>query len=43
MTVDIVIEQKPPEPLTDVEFIPDLDELIDSAQCSCSAGDNNPY
>jgi len=43
MTIDVAIGERPTEALTDVEFIPDLDELIESAKCSCSAGDDNPY
>jgi hypothetical protein len=29
--------------MTGIEFIDDLDELIVSAKCSCSASDDNPY
>ena len=26
-----------------IEFIDDLDELVESTKCSCNAGDDNPY
>lgn len=26
-----------------IEFIDDLDVLIESSKCSCNAGDDNPY
>ncbi len=43
MTTDIVIGPAPADALADIQFIEDLDELIVSAKCSCSAGDDNPY
>ncbi|UWM52048.1 hypothetical protein N0X72_25210 [Streptomyces carpaticus] len=27
----------------DVEFVGDLDTLVETVMCSCSAGDDNPY
>lgn len=33
-------------PLTqsdELEFIHDLDVLVESSKCSCNAGDDNPY
>lgn len=29
--------------LIDVEFVDDLDELLASANCSCSGGDDAPF
>ena len=26
-----------------VEFVADLDELVESSTCSCNAGDDNPF
>lgn len=43
MTTDITIDVAPADSLTDVQFIDDLDTLIASAKCSCSASDDNPY
>ncbi|MEV6179914.1 hypothetical protein [Streptomyces sp. NPDC052015] len=33
----------PAEPVTRITGVADLDELMDSAKCSCSAGDDNPH
>jgi hypothetical protein len=27
----------------EITIIDDVDELVDSTKCSCSAGDDNPY
>ncbi|MGH8883731.1 MAG: hypothetical protein ACRDYX_00860 [Egibacteraceae bacterium] len=27
----------------EIEFVTDLDELVESSRCSCNAGDDNPY
>ncbi|MGH8910208.1 MAG: hypothetical protein ACRD0K_27860 [Egibacteraceae bacterium] len=27
----------------EIEFVTDLDELVESSKCSCNAGDDNPY
>jgi hypothetical protein len=43
MTIDIAISARPSEALAEPEFIPDLDDLIRPAGCSCSAGDDQPY
>jgi len=43
MTTDIAIGPAPADALTDVQFVGDLDTLIASVKCSCSAGDDNPY
>jgi hypothetical protein len=43
MTTDIAISARPAETLTEPEFVPDLDDLIKPARCSCSAGDDQPY
>jgi hypothetical protein len=42
MTVDLVISPRPVES-EEIEFIEDLDVLSESAVCSCSAGDDNPF
>jgi hypothetical protein len=31
------------EPVTQIIGIADLDEIAESAKCSCSAGDDNPH
>lgn len=43
MTIDLMIGPKPTEALTEPVFVPDLDALVESAMCSCSAGDDQPY
>jgi hypothetical protein len=43
MTIDIAIRPRPAGTLTEPEFVPDLDDLIGPAKCSCSAGDDQPY
>ena len=27
----------------EIEFVDDLDVLVESSKCSCNAGDDNPY
>jgi len=27
----------------EVEFVGDLDQIVESTMCSCNAGDDNPY
>jgi hypothetical protein len=43
MTIDIAVSALPAEALTEPEFVPNLDDLIGPAKCSCSAGDDTPY
>ncbi|GAA4507067.1 hypothetical protein GCM10023191_065000 [Actinoallomurus oryzae] len=43
MTVDLMIGPKPTEALPAPMFVDDLDALVESAMCSCSAGDDQPY
>jgi hypothetical protein len=43
MTIDIAISSRPAGTLTGPEFVPDLEDLIRPAGCSCSAGDDQPY
>ncbi len=40
--VSVEIGQRPRE-TPDVEFIADLDALVDVNKCSCSVGDDQPY
>jgi hypothetical protein len=40
--VDIGFRQ-PPAESDELEFIDDLDDVVDSSKCSCNAGDDNPY
>jgi hypothetical protein len=42
MTVNVAISPRPAE-TEEIEFIEDLDVLSESAVCSCSAGDDNPF
>jgi hypothetical protein len=42
VTTSIDIGPAPAGTITAIKSIDDLDELIASAECSCSAGDNNP-
>ncbi|MGW2249916.1 hypothetical protein ACWCXH_06910 [Kitasatospora sp. NPDC001660] len=30
-------------PVTAITLVADLDEVMDSAKCSCNAGDDNPH
>ncbi|WP_289849355.1 hypothetical protein [Actinoallomurus spadix] len=43
MTIDLVIGPKPTTALSEPEFVDDLDTLVKTAMCSCSAGDDQPY
>jgi len=40
--VHLDIEFRPTES-DDLEFVEDLDVLVESSKCSCNAGDDNPY
>lgn len=38
--------RRPPDQNTDsneIEFVDDLDAIVESSKCSCNAGDDNPY
>lgn len=35
--------EAPPEEPDTVEFVGDLDEIVESTMCSCNAGDDQPY
>jgi len=40
----IPVEIEPRRPASDqVEFVDDLDVLVESSTCSCNAGDDNPF
>ncbi len=40
----VLVELKPPSRESDeLEFVEDLDVLVESSKCSCNAGDDNPY
>ena len=40
----VLVELKPPAKESDeLEFVEDLDVLVESSKCSCNAGDDNPY
>ncbi len=40
----VLLELKPPATESDkLEFVEDLDVLVESSKCSCNAGDDNPY
>ncbi|MFJ8815172.1 hypothetical protein [Amycolatopsis thermoflava] len=40
----ILLELQAPRTDTDeLEFVDDLDLLVESSKCSCNAGDDNPY
>jgi hypothetical protein len=43
MTVDILLEPKPPMPEDDITFVADVDALSEGNLCSCAAGDDNPF
>jgi hypothetical protein len=32
-----------PTETDEIEFIDDVDEIVESSKCSCNAGDDNPY
>jgi hypothetical protein len=33
----------PPMQSDELEFVEDLDVLVESSKCACNAGDDNPY
>ncbi|WP_414943817.1 hypothetical protein [Amycolatopsis sp. cmx-11-32] len=35
--------RRPAEQVQEIEFVDDLDVLVESSKCSCNAGDDNPY
>ncbi len=40
------VAEKIPPPVArsdELEFVEDLDVLVESSKCSCNAGDDNPY
>ncbi|MEU0511627.1 hypothetical protein [Amycolatopsis sp. NPDC006125] len=40
----VLLELQPPRAESDeLEFVEDLDVLVESSKCSCNAGDDNPY
>jgi hypothetical protein len=44
----VLVELKPPSTTEstesdELEFVEDLDVLVESSKCSCNAGDDNPY
>jgi hypothetical protein len=43
--VPVEIQLRPPatKPTQEIEFIDDLDVVVESSKCSCNAGDDNPY
>ncbi|GLZ09669.1 hypothetical protein Acsp03_71350 [Actinomadura sp. NBRC 104412] len=43
MIVDVEIRPKPVEDAPDVVFVEDVEALVESAKCSCAAGDDQPY
>lgn len=43
MTVDLLLQPKPPVQEGDIAFITDVDALSEGNLCSCSAGDDNPF
>jgi hypothetical protein len=40
--VPVEIERRPAD-TDEIEFVEDLDVLVESSKCSCNAGDDNPY
>jgi hypothetical protein len=43
MTVDLMIQPKPPVLDEEIAFVADVDVLSQGNECSCSAGDDNPF
>jgi hypothetical protein len=41
----VLVELKPSSTTEsdELEFVEDLDVLVESSKCSCNAGDDNPY
>jgi hypothetical protein len=37
----VFVEIKPTQDT--VEFVEDMDDILESEKCSCDAGDDNPY
>ncbi|MEV7603131.1 hypothetical protein AB0O91_37755 [Kitasatospora sp. NPDC089797] len=35
--------QAPAQPVTEITVVGDLDDIMESIKCSCSAGDDNPH
>jgi hypothetical protein len=42
MPVDVEIQPRSQQS-EEINFIADVDSVVESAQCSCNAGDDNPY
>lgn len=43
MTAVFVDVEFRPKESDELEFVEDLDVLVESSKCSCNAGDDNPY
>ncbi|WP_431910844.1 hypothetical protein [Amycolatopsis thermoflava] len=43
MTAVLLELQSPRTDSDELEFVDDLDVLVESSKCSCNAGDDNPY
>ena len=43
MTAVLLELKPPPTESNEMEFVEDLDVLVESSKCSCNAGDDNPY
>lgn len=43
MTAVLVDIEFRPADSDELEFVDDLDVLVESSKCSCNAGDDNPY
>lgn len=43
MTAVFVEIGMPARQNAEIEFVDDLDEVLESEKCSCNAGDDNPY
>ncbi|CAM3575372.1 hypothetical protein NOGI109294_03155 [Nocardiopsis gilva] len=43
MTAVFVELQPPAQRTAEIEFVDDLDDVLESEKCSCNAGDDNPY
>jgi hypothetical protein len=41
--VPVQIQTRPVDSDEEVEFVEDLDEIVETTMCSCNAGDDNPY
>ena len=40
--VAVQITPRPAE-VTEIQFVDDLETIVESEKCSCNAGDDNPY